>query len=413
MKLLFVTKILPRAGFSTGETIIYQRLRGLAARGHQVSLAAFRVEPEQQPDQALREALHTIEVLPPPRERPWPAYLAGMLRTNVPPHFAAVYDPRMRRLVGDLVERERHDIVIAEYSSMGQYLCHNPYLPAVRKVISCHRSATMMCRLAVDVLGSSPASLRQRLQLIGLQRFEFGLYEAVDRILVLTPWERYRLLSYAPDLRISVVPCGIDCCAAAGHPGGPPPPRPTSPPVVLFTGNYFERDNVDAVLWFGRKAWPAVRARHPDAIFRVVGNGVTPAMYRLARPRSGIEFVGRVTDMSACLQAATLFVCPVRLGTGMRGKVLEAMAAGVPVVSTTHGMEGIPAQNGDQCLLADHPRLLAQHVNLLLEDDDLRRRLSRDARAFAAARFSWPRVIEHLESVLLELAANQGQRCLG
>jgi glycosyltransferase involved in cell wall biosynthesis len=100
------------------------------------------------------------------------------------------------------------------------------------------------------------------------------------------------------------------------------------------------------------------------------------------------------------MQKARVFLCPVRLGSGLRVKILEAMAAGVPVVSTSLGAEGIPLHTGDNALLADTPEMMAENIVLLLEDETLRTSIIRQARTLMEDRFAWDRGIDMLEDVL-------------
>ena len=126
-------------------------------------------------------------------------------------------------------------------------------------------------------------------------------------------------------------------------------------------------------------------------------------MLDLARRDPRIVVTGWVEDIRPYLAKARVFVCPNRLGSGMRGKILQAMAAGVPVAATTVGAEGIPIQIGNTGFLADTPDILVQQVSLLLEDEKLRETIARNARAMVEERFSWDRGIDLLESVLHEV----------
>jgi glycosyltransferase involved in cell wall biosynthesis len=158
--------------------------------------------------------------------------------------------------------------------------------------------------------------------------------------------------------------------------------------------------NRDAVLWFATRIWPLVRAHHPGVRFHVVGPSVTPMLRDLARRDPSIVVTGEVDDLRPYLHRAQVFVCPVRIGSGLRVKVLEAMAAGVPVVTTSLGAEGIPIQPGDTCLIADQPPMMASYISLLLQDELLRVSMARQARQLVADRFAWDRCTDLLEAVL-------------
>lgn len=397
MRVLFLAPRLPHAAVAGGHMVVYQRLRRLAARGHEVGLATFCPPEDRAKAGDLHGFLYELEMLEPPQRPPlWQRTIDYCFGT-VPPWYWAVRDPRMARCVGDMVERSHYAVVVAEFSLMGQYLYRNPYLPAVRKVISVHQSATLHCRRQIRLLGCSPQALHVRLRMKGLAAYEFGMYRSVDQILVLTPQERYWLLDDLPMLRIAVVPSGVDTDYFQ-----PAEPRGADP-CLLFTGNYQDEPNRDAVLWFATAVWPRLRARYPDLRFYVVGPDPPEPIQNLPRWDARIIVTGWVEDLRPYFARARVFVCPVRLGSGMRGKILEAMAAGVPVVSTTLGVEGIPAQVGENCLLADQPEIMARQIELLLEDSALRERLSGNARKMVTDRFSWNHSISLLEKILEEL----------
>jgi len=399
MKILFISKQLPRLGGRSGDTIVFRRIEALARRGHEVGLAAF-CDPEKHHEaDPLRELLFEMELLPHPQPT-FAQRLRNSCFTRVPSRYSFATDLRMSKTIGDMVDRSHYDVAIAEFSSMGQHLFRNPYLPAVRKIISCHRSATIMGMLAIDVLGWTPGALRQRLKLRGLRKYEFAMYRGVDRILALTPWEKYRLLNQAPNLRISVLPCGVDTTSFTF------PEQAATDPVLVFTGHYSEEPNEDAVLWFIRHAWAQVLKEHPDALFYVVGPDPTPAICDLAKKKKGIIVTGMVDDVRPYLAKAQVFVCPVRMGTGMRGKVLEAMAAGVPVVATSLAVEGITVQTGDNCFLADNPDIIARYTNLLLSDKVLRDEMAQRARSMVSDRFSWNSIGNSLDTLVRKIVRN-------
>ena len=179
-------------------------------------------------------------------------------------------------------------------------------------------------------------------------------------------------------------------------------PDPAVPKAdeILFTGHYGNLANVDAVMWFAHRVWPLVRRRHPTLVLRVVGPGVPGVMQDLTRHDHNIIIDGEVEDIREPLRRARIFVCPVRLGSGLRVKILEAMAMGLPVVTTTLGGEGMPLHSGENCFIADQPQLMSDYIDLLLTDEELRRSISNNARTLAEERFSWDRSIDMLESAL-------------
>lgn len=143
------------------------------------------------------------------------------------------------------------------------------------------------------------------------------------------------------------------------------PAAADAPPVVLFTGHLSHPPNVDAVLYFLRSIWPQIAAEVPGAQCRIVGAHPADAVVAAARA-VGVELVANVPDIRPYFRAARVYVVPMRFGGGVRNKILEAWAMGVPVVTTTMGAEGIPAQDGGNCWLRDTPADFAAQVVALL-----------------------------------------------
>jgi len=396
MKILFLSTRLPHLRSFSGHGLVFQRIRRLAERGHTIGAAVFSEPGCDEHADELRPFVDALEIV----EHPWRVGARGTLTDAVRPRprpCSMYASADMARRVGELVERRRYDVALAEFSVMGQFLDRNVFLPAVRRVISVHHCYTIMNRKALRIRGWRPRTVREWFALKGLQRFEFSVYRAVDRVLALTSELKFGLLQYAPDLRTAVVPIGVD--TEYFQPGDPA----AREKAILFTGHFNDEPNRDAVARFIIGVWPALRRADPDLRFYVVGPGPTPEMREFSRRDPRIVVTGEVADVRPYLARAQVFVCPMRMGTGVRVKVLEAMAAGVPVVATTAGAEGVPFQIGDTGFLADQPAIMAQYINLLLTDPDLRERISRRARAMMVERFAWDHGIGLLEQVLTEV----------
>lgn len=377
---------------------MYRRILGLLDAGHEVGMAAFCPPEERDRAEELRDRLVALDLLPPPRG-------ALPLRRRmtcgfsfVPPPFSASASTAMSRLVGDRVEEHRYDVVLAEYSEMGQHVFRNPTLSAVRVVMSCHRCATVAARKQIEVLGGSLHTLYRRMWFTALRHFEFRMYEAADRLLVLTPEERNELLGYHLNVPITVIPSGVDGDAFR---------RPTTleprEQALVFTGHFADAPNRDGMAWMIGQIWPRLTALHPDLRLYIVGPGVTPSLREAARRDGRLVLTGYQDDVRPFLHRGLAFVNPMRMGSGLRGKVLEAMAAELPVVSTSLGMEGIPAQTGRHCLIADQADLMADQIDLLLTDRALRQSIAREARRLVEDRFSWDYGVRRLETVLCEV----------
>jgi len=399
MKILFLTNRLPHVEVASGHRIIYQRIRYLSERGHQVGLLTFLQDEKKEKINSLRPLLSELKTLPHPRRNIFVRAFHDYISLSRPAVFWKSYSAEMLKAVGETAEQGKYDIIVAEFSEMGQYLYKNPYLSAVHKVISCHRCVTDSYE-KYTALGEVKLRLHLKSlpQLRGLQKYEFNMYRSADRILVLTPQDRFTMQYYAQDLAISVAPAGVDIRHLKAH-----PPIPKEP-IILLTGFMSDPANEDGVEWFYHHVWPQIRAKHPEVKFYIVGAAPGRRIRRIARKDSRIIVTGAVKDLRPYRNRARVFVSPVRLGSGMRTKVLEAMAGGLPVVSTSLGMAGIEAQTGVNCLVADTPELFTQSVEWLLTDRALAARMVRNARDLVEKKHALERDLRRFENILKEIA---------
>ena len=206
-----------------------------------------------------------------------------------------------------------------------------------------------------------------------------------------------RLYPGAARQPMHVVPTGVDVDYFAASPSA------ATSKTLVFTGSMDWLPNEDAMLFFCREILPLVRSEEPDARLVIVGRAPTPAVQALAREH-GVEVTGRVDDVRPHMDAAAVYVVPLRIGGGTRLKIFEAMAMGKAVVSTTVGAEGLPVVHGEHLLLADEPRAFARSVVRLLRDLDRRRQLEHSARTLVVEHYDWSVVAASLEEALVRFA---------
>jgi glycosyltransferase involved in cell wall biosynthesis len=221
-----------------------------------------------------------------------------------------------------------------------------------------------------------------------LERAELHLLDTCDTHTVVSERERQKILALRPKANIHVVPNGVDAAfyapAAALRRQAP---ESKAPPRLLFVGSMDYHANIDAMTWFVREIWPAIAGRHPDVRFTIVGRDPGPSIRALASSR--IEVTGTVEDVRDYYASATAVIVPLRSGSGTRLKILEAMAAGVPIISTRLGAEGIDAHNEVHLLLADTPEEMLAAVTRLISSPETRMRMAQQAQALVTQSYDW------------------------
>ncbi len=206
----------------------------------------------------------------------------------------------------------------------------------------------------------------------------------VDRLLTVSDRDREMFLALAPRARIAVVPNGVDLDGFA------PSSSPRTRRSLLFVGMMNYHPNDDGVRYFLASTFPAIRAGEPDVHLTIVGGEPSGAVRAAASPH--VTVTGLVPDVRPYLAAAEVLIVPLRAGGGTRLKLLEAMAAGIPAVSTSIGCEGLGAVHGQHLLIADTPEQFAHAVVRLLREPDTRRGIADRARRFVLDRYGWERV---------------------
>ena len=230
-----------------------------------------------------------------------------------------------------------------------------------------------------------------------MQHFERSTLARFDEIVAVSEkdadWFRAKLAC----TNVHTIPTGVDLEYFAWS-------APGEAPGIVFTGSMDWPANRDGIDFFMREVWPAVVARIPDARMKVIGRSPPPAL--VAKAPKNWEFTGYVDDIRPHARGAAVSVIPLRVGGGTRIKAYEAMAMGLPVVSTTIGVEGLPVEAGRHYLCADAADDFAAAIVSVLRDRALAQSLSRDARAIVESKYSNREVARVFESIC-RLAASR------
>jgi len=298
-----------------------------------------------------------------------------------------------------LLDRDDFDVVQVEYTHMAHFL--PPPTPGLVRVLVEHDvSYVSMARAAT---GRGPLRLGAWFDWMRMLRYEIEAVEGADLVLTMSETDRRTLGAYTAIDHVVPIPNGVDCARFAFAAEG------REPDTILFVGFFRHEPNVEAVRFFCREVLPLVRRARPGVLFRIVG-AYPPEVVRRLGEAPGVEITGRVDDIGAYYRRSALFVAPVLQGSGTRLKILEAMASGCPVVSTTIGAEGIDLVDGEHVLLADGAAAMAAAVVRLLADPALAAALARRARDLAAARYDWDTIAARLVATYRAGIARERER---
>lgn len=436
MNILLLAPYPPFPPYGGGTMRIYQLTRGLAAR-HAVTCLTFA--PDDDAEQALLP-LHAIcRVVtvrgPERRSLTWRAWTTA---TSPLPDMAlrnqsAAYSAALVALLAC----EQFDVVQAESIEMAAYLTvvnsvqlkvNSQEAHAVKNssLFTLHSSPTRVLDqfnaefvLQQRAARTSLAALRRgRLtarngagalyslaQWLKLARYERHVMRQCDLVLAVSDDDRRTLQELAGRATIGVVANGVDtstfsrAALRAQHSGR----FVFGPPTLVFTGTLDFRPNTDAVTWFVRQVLPHIQAVRPDVCLLIVGKRPSSAVRALAS--NTVIVTGEVPDARPYIASADVYVVPMRIGGGVRLKLLEALALETPVVSTAMGAEGIDGlRAGEHCLLSATPEAFADAVLRLLDDPALGARLGVAGRALVQAHYDWRTIIPRLEELYMRSA---------
>ena len=393
----------PRQGTSIRN---YHLLTHLAQHAR-VTLVTFLEDGQPAPERTpLASLVQAVHVHPAPR-RTLGQRLRALLTDPRPDLALRLHSPDMHRTMAHLARDEGVDVLLVEGLEMAPYMetyvRHRTPGPRPRLIFDAHNAEYVLQRRAFETDVRRPwrwhAAGYSLIQWFKLRAYEKRIARHVDALVTVSPVDRENLRRLRVSTPIHVVPNGVDVSYYANY---TPPPDFTlaPPPTVLFTGKMDYRPNVDAVHWFVNKVWPRVRRARPRAHFYIVGRSPHPRVQELGHI-PGVVVTGEVEDVRPYLHAAPVYVVPLRVGGGTRLKLLEAMAARRPIVSTTLGAEGYPVEGGKHLLLADTPRAFGDAILRLLEDKGERERLGERALAFVRERYDWSRIAPDFVRIVL------------
>jgi len=367
MKVLLVAPFLPhRKVAHAGGRFVYWLAEEL---GRRVDLCLLtRVSPgEEQHVQDVRSHCREVRCF----HYPIPLWGSGHFLSKVFSYVA------LGRMANAWLEQERFDLVQVEHVETG-FAIHIP--KGVPAVIDCHDVLTKPReRIYRDSRGIP--RIRNRAVLLGTRVLERHILEKFSLAFVRSSVdeEYFRGLRARIPVRIVPHPCGLDLMGK---------PRSHDGRTILFFGAMHRPLNVEAVLYFANEIFPRILERVCEARFVIAGANPPDIVRGLAREGSRIEVLGRVDDLEGCYVSATVFVSPILVGGGIIVKILDAMAAGIPVVTTKYGNEGIGAMSGEEVLVADATDTYADAVVRLLSDPEANRRIGERGRDFVRGAYS-------------------------
>lgn len=388
MNVLFLSQIVPYPPHGGVLQRGYNLVRELG-RDASVHLLAF-VHPDVLPNAATlevsRDALQkhcaAVEYFP-----LWPkaspvhrmAGLAAAAFSSLPFSVLAHRSSAFRRRVAELVKTKRFDVIHVDTIALAQFLDQGWSIPTV---LTHHNIESQLMERRAGAENGLLARMYLRRETRKLLTYEAEMSGTFDVNVFVAQTDEQTLMGRVPGLRTAIVPNGVDVEYFTPNQG-------KQQPALIYTGGMNMFANRDAVMYFLNEIWPLVREQVPDVRFFAVGQDPPKELLDLAARDPQVVVTGYVTDIRPFVHDVSVYVVPLRVGGGTKLKVLDAMAMGKAMVTTSIGCEGIEVRSGEHLLVADSPEQFADETVTLLRDPSRRSTLGRSARELVERRYSW------------------------
>ncbi|MGF1461106.1 MAG: glycosyltransferase family 4 protein [Leptolyngbyaceae cyanobacterium] len=316
---------------------------------------------------------------------------------GTPPSTRFRQTPEIQAWVDEQARSGKFDAITCEHSANEVFVSPVVQSKIPRRIVDIHSSVygTVKQQLATR---TAENPLRERLNLSLLKRYERRYCQKFTDLVVTTPEDAIQIHQLCPERAVHTVTNGVDLDNFADRTQDPGGHR------LVFVGAMDTPPNIDAAIFFSQEVFPLLQQQYPDAQFYIVGTRPVRAVQDL-QALPGVVVTGKVPSTTDYLHKSTVCVVPLRSGYGIKNKTLEAMAAGVPVVASDRGLEGLHVDNDDvplRALRANNPEGYVAAISQLFENFDLRAQLSQNARTMIETDYTWNQVGKVYSQILTQ-----------
>jgi sugar transferase (PEP-CTERM/EpsH1 system associated) len=400
VKVLFLSSWFPYPPDNGSRIRVFNLIKQLS-RKHDIALLSFSRDGEVTEDRlkVMRRYCSTVQAVPLVPFRPGSFSSFSGLFSSRPRSFVDTYSSRMQELVEQARKGQDFSVVIASEFATAPYATRWEEVPRVFEgvqLVTMWEQYTRQSRIS--------RRLRYGLTWWKTKRFTVHLLRQFDGCTVVSEQERANVLSIAPHCRhVVVVPNGVDLDRYKGDFRAP------EPGTLVFPGALTYDANFDAMEFFLHKVFPLVKARWPGVILRITGKTDGVPVDRLPLDER-VVLTGYLDDVRPTVAQSWACVVPLRIGGGTRLKILEAMALGTPVVSTSKGAEGLEVTPGEDILIADQPAEFADAIVRLLDEQALRAKLAANGQRLVSEQYGWECIAKKLDRLLYQVVeAREGK----
>ncbi len=396
MKILFLTTKFPYPPDSGAKIRDFNLIKEIS-KEHDISLVSFiQDESEKRNLEFLRPYCKSIEVI---RERGKINLLTAIfisLFTKKPFTIAKFYSSRMKQKIREVLNNNRVELIHCSHLHMAQYVENVKDIP---KILDEHNVEFFLIkRYLKEQKNLVKKMFVFFLQYLKLAGYESNIARKFDHCFVVSEIDKKNLESIAPRASLIVISNGVDVDRYK------PQEADVQPNSLVFTAVMDWFPNEDAILYFYDKIWSLIKKEIEDVRLCVVGRNPSNKIVSLSKQEGNITVTGYVEDVRLYIAKSSVYIVPLRIGGGSRLKILEAMAMGKTVISTSIGCEGLNVADNENILIADSPEDFAVKTKMSLKDGGLRKKIENNARRLVTDQYSWDIICKKVNGVYKEIA---------
>lgn len=390
MKILFLCSLLPHPRADHASAFCEHKMIRCLSKKHDISLISFvRSDEEQELSRDMLEYCKRVETVRLPAGGFRKLWVRVNLLTLTPMSISNSRSSEMRNIIRSMVRQEDFDIVQMEYPPMAQYISETGNSA---KIIHLQDLIFVTAEKHAKHLRYSRKKVEWFIESIVSRWYESRQYAKFDSIVSVSEKMKDVLLECNSSLNVSAIPPGVDIPAKRKlH-------RDEKGKNLIFMGAMWRRENIESILYFYRNVFDLIRKAVPEVNLHIVGGSPSEEIKNLADD-SSVKVTGYVENLSDYYLKCDVSVAPMRVAGGIMCKVLDAMAFGLPVVTTSQGNEGVGAEAGKEIFIEDNPEGFANRTIELLQNGKLRKVVSDSALDFIRRNFSWEHATNKLESL--------------
>ena len=394
MKILFLSPTVPFPLTDGGRIRVFNLLKQIAEKSEVTLLALETQTTDAEGVAELQQFGIQVHLVPNAPTLPRVSFgtlLKAFFKRQ--PITVARYDvPTYRQKFRELITNETFDLVHYEMFHIAQFQTETD-LPSV---LSQQNVDSAIWRRLCSETTNPFYKFAYWTQQLAFQRYERVLSPKFDVVTCTSDIDATVFQQHCAEDAIEIIPNGVDVTHYL------PDYSSEASAHLIYIGSMDWYPNEDAVAFFTDEVLPRIQEKVPDVAFSIVGGNPSTRVQKLAE-REGVVVTGRVPEIKPYFAEATVFVVPLRIGSGTRLKILEALAMGKAIVSTTVGAEGLDLRDGEEIFIADEPIAFADAVTRLLTDSELRRRMGESGRVRVERDYDWRRIGEKLHGVYTKI----------